>query len=108
MINVEKNLKTFNLLVGIFGGIWAFWTVYQIVRNVIHPKVEVKSVDYANGEAVIIHRGKEHTLYKNSVLTAGDDGSDWGVRFNGPNEDTINRIELVNNDLVYDVLHKVE
>jgi hypothetical protein len=107
MINAEKQLKTMNIIFTIAGGVWAIWTVYQIVRNLKHPTVDIKSVDYGKGEAVIIHRGKEITLHKNSVITAGDDGSDWGVRFNGPDENTVNRIELVNKELVYDTLHKV-
>lgn len=107
MINTEKQLKIMNVIFGIAGGLWAVWTVYLIIRNIKHPKVTVKSVDYTKGEAVIIHRGEEVILYKNSVLTARDDGSDWGVRFNGPDDDTVNRVELINNDLVYATLHKL-
>ena len=94
-----------NVIFAIAGGLWACWTIYLIVRNMKHPLVTVKSVDYEKGIAVVVHRGDEITLHKNSTISAGDDGSDWGVRFNGPDDNTVNRIELVNNDLVYHTLH---
>jgi hypothetical protein len=106
MMNAEKQLKTMNIIFTIAGGLWAVWTVYLIVRNIKHPKVEIKSVNYPKGQAVIMHRGKEIMLEKNSIITAGDDGSDWGVKFNGPDENTVNRIELVNKDIVYQTLHR--
>jgi len=100
-MQVEKQLKNMNVLFTIAGGLWALWTVYLIVRNIRHPKVTVQSVDYNNGQAAITVGGKEETLYKNSTVSAG---ADWGVRFNGPDDATINRIELINNDLVHEIL----
>lgn len=108
MINTEKQLKTLNILFGIAAGLWGIWSVYIIVRNIQRPAISVKSVDYGKGEAVIIHKGQEEVLYKNSTISVGADGSDWGVRFNGQTEDTANRIELINNELVYQTLHKLD
>lgn len=103
-MNLEKQLKTMNTIFAIAGGLWAVWTVYTIIRNIEHPNVSVKSVDYQNGLAVVNIGKKEQTLYKNSTLSAG---ADWGVRFNGPDADNINRIELINNDLVHEIIHSV-
>jgi hypothetical protein len=101
-MNLEKQLKTMNTIFAIAGGLWAVWTVYLIVRNIQHPKVSIKSVDYSKGRAVINIGSREENLFKNSTISAG---ADWGVRFNGPDSDTIDRIELVNNDLVHEILH---
>lgn len=101
-MNLEKQLKTMNTIFAIAGGLWAVWTVYLIVRNIQHPKVAVKAVNYGLGAAIITIGDKEQNLYKNSTIAAG---ADWGVRFNGPDSDKINRIELINNDLVHEILH---
>lgn len=102
IINAEKQLKTMNRIFAIAGGLWACWTVWLIIRNIQHPRIAIKDVDYTKGEATLTIGGKDEKLYPNSTLSAG---ADWGVRFKGDTDDTINRIELVNNDLVHDTLH---
>lgn len=102
-MNTEKQLKTMNVIFGIAGGLWAVWTVYLIVLNAKKPKVEVKTVNYEKGEAVVLINNKEKQLYKNSVISAGM--ADWGVRFNGPDDTTIDRIEVINNELVHQIIH---
>lgn len=102
-MDIKKQLNTMNTIFAIACGLWAVWTVYLIIRNIQHPEIVVKDVDYIKGVANIEIGGKPHTLYKNSTFSAG---ADWGVKFNGPDDNQIDRIELINNDMVHSTLHK--
>lgn len=95
----SKTGKRLNLIIGIIGGLSLAGTVWWFYRSKIwHPKVEVDYVDYQKGEANIVVGKKAFTIYKGSITSVG---GDWGVKFSGPDEKTINRIELVNNGITH-------
>jgi hypothetical protein len=78
--------------------------IYPFILNTFwKPKVQVLSVDFLNGIAKVNINGKEKTLYENSTLAAG---ASWGVRFgkDGKTDKDANRIELIKNDLVVDII----
>lgn len=78
--------------------------IYPFILNTFwKPKVQVLSVDFQNGIAQINVNGKEKTLYENSTMAAG---ASWGIRFakDGKSDKDANRIELVKNDLVEDII----
>lgn len=101
--DVQKQLKNMNVIFGVAAGLWVGWQIFNVVKNYYwHPHVRVLSVDYAKGIAELEIQGKPVTLYRNSTVSAG---YNWGVRFNGSAANTVNRIELVNNDMVRAVLN---
>lgn len=74
---------------------------YAFYRNVIwRPHINVTNVDWNNQVADILIGNKQKKLYGNSVLWIS---GKWGVRFGYTNGVT-NRVELVQDDLVYAVL----
>lgn len=78
------------------GGAYAFWR-----SNIYRPKVKIASADYNKGVAALVINGKQKTLLDNQTLSAG---GGWGVRF-ASDDEMPSRIELVKNDLVYNVIH---
>lgn len=75
------------------------WLVYK--NHVWRPKVQVEGVDFNNGKATLLIKGKKKTLLGNSVVWAG---GDWGVRFGSGIDGKYNRIELIKAGMVHDIL----
>ena len=101
--NVQRQLKRMNVIFAVAGGLWVGWQIFTVLKNYYwHPSVKVLSVDYNAGIAQLEIQGKPITLYRNSTVSAG---YNWGVRFNGPSPNNLNRIELVNDYLVRAIIN---
>lgn len=99
--DISKQLGTLGRVAAVILAITAIGGGYAFYRNSIwRPKVSVISVDWNNQIASIMTGKKQKQLYGNSKLAAG---GKWGVRF-GFTNGVANRIELVQDDLVYQVL----
>lgn len=101
-MEIKKQLGLLNIIFALAGGISIVGGAIWFIRsNVWRPAIVIDSIDYANGIAQLHINGIPRTLYKNATLSAG---AVWGVRFNGINPQIPDRIELVKNDLVYEVI----
>lgn len=72
-----------------------------IVNNFWHPKVTIVQVDYDKGLAVVEVNGNQQLLYVNSTLS-GKFG--WGISFGYDINHKPNRIELLKDDKVRQIL----
>ena len=104
---MKSSISFLSVMVAVFGGISVIAGAVMLYKNnVWSPKVEVISFDLPNGTAVVMINGIQQTMYGDDIVAAG---GDWGVRLVA---DTINgvktydRIELVKNGLVQEILYK--
>lgn len=94
-------LSTAAIIVTSFIAIAGGYAFYM--SNIWKPTVNVLEIDFDNAVCHLMINGKEKTLYGNSTLAAG---GEWGVRFGttGAAMDAgYNTIELVKNELVYQI-----
>lgn len=94
-----KPLARIAAVAGVFAGLGVVYWFFM--DNIYRPSVKIVSVDYKKGIAVLDMAGKIRTLYTGSKLSAG---GHWGVQFSGPIFGEYNRVELVKDDITYQVL----
>ncbi len=99
----SKQFKVLNKIAGFITTISIIGGAYYYYRTTIwRPTVQVLSTDWNNGIATIkVGNNKIITLYKNQTVAIG---GDFGVKFSGDDDTSINRIELYKNWLTYSVL----
>lgn len=98
----SKQLKLVNTIGTIALSIGAVITVSVLaVNNFWHPKVSVTEVDYDKGLAVVEINGNQELLYVNSILSAK---FGWGVKFGLDMNNQPNRVELLKDDKVRQIL----
>ncbi len=99
--NHVKALSTVAIVITSLLGIAGGYLWYR--SNIWRPKIEIISSDFKNAVCKLRINGTERMLYGNATLAAG---AAWGVRFGttdaGP-IDQYNTIELVKNDMVYEI-----
>ena len=79
---IAKKLTPITIISGIVAALAGVGLAYVfVVNNVYRPDVNIVSVDWVNGTAVITSGKKQKTLYAGSVLSVGL--GDWGVTFAG-------------------------
>lgn len=99
--DLSKQLGTLGRVAAIVLAVTAIGGGIAFYRNNIwRPRVNVSNVDWNNQTADVLIGSKQKKLYGNSVLSAG---GKWGVRF-GYTNGIPDRIELIQDDLVYHVL----
>ena len=99
--DISRQLKTLGTVAAVILSITAIAGGYSFYRNNIwQPKVSVVNVDWNNQTADVMIGKKRKQIFGNSNLSAG---GKWGVRF-GFTNGIANRIELIQDDLVYQVL----
>lgn len=86
----------------------AIFGAYSFYKNNIwHPKIEIVSVDYTNGVAILKINGKEFVLRGDSTYLIS---YDWGIRFgytflaNGTRK--YDRIEVTKRNMVHEVIRQ--
>lgn len=102
----DKHVKLLTTVAIIITSALAIAGGYSFYKsNIWKPKIVINSVDFDNGKAHLNINGRDIVLYGNSVLNAG---SVWGVRFgtngNDNNSSYYDNIELIKNDMVYEIL----
>ena len=101
----ERALKAKGLLneVGaIATALAAIGTAYFLyMSNIWTPSVTLVSVDYVNGSANLTVNGQSITLYKNENFAAG---WGWDVEFGTDYDNAVERVQLVRNLVVYQIL----
>ena len=99
--NIIKVAAVVGAITVIAGG-WAFY-----LNNLWKPKVEVLSVDFTNGVAVMKYDGKEIKLVGDAVYWLN---ADWGLRLGSIRKDTqetvYDRIELLKKGMVVEYLNR--
>ena len=101
MPDLSKQLGIIAKVAAVILAITAIGGGYAYYRNNIwHPKIKVINVDWEKQIANVMIGSKQKTLYGDSILSAG---SKWGVHFGFTNGNA-NRIELIQDGLVYEVL----
>ncbi len=95
-----KPLARIAAVAGVFAGLGVLYWFFM--DNVYRPTVKIISVDYEKGIAVVEMAGTVRTLYSGSKLSAG---GHWSVQFSGPDFGKYTRVELVKNDITYQVLN---
>lgn len=99
--DLSKQIATIGKVAAIVTVVGAVVGAYAFYRNNIwRPKITVINVDWDKQIADVIVGGKTKRLYPNSILSVG---GKWGIQFGFANN-IAERIELVQNRLVYDVL----
>lgn len=99
--SISKQLGTLGKVAAIAFAVTAIAGGYMFYRNNIwQPRVIVSNIDWDNQTADVSIGNKQKSLYGNSVLASG---GKWGVRF-GFTNGIANRIELVQDGLVYRIL----
>ena len=99
--DLSKQLGTVGKVAAVILAVSAIAGGYAFYRNNIwHPKVTVVNVDWDNQTADLLISKKSKKLFGNSIIYAG---GNWGIRF-GTTKNIANRIELVQDGLVRDVL----
>ncbi len=100
----SKDLKYLNGLASVITVLTIIGGAYYWYRTTIwRPKLKVSKVDWVNGIATVEKGNTTYTLYRNQILSVG---GDFGIKFSGDTDETINRIELYKNYLIYEVLAK--
>jgi len=98
---LEKTKYNLICVAAVIGAITVIAGGYAFFKfNIWKPNVEIVSVDYKEGTAIIKFRNKELTIYGDATILLG---GDWGVRF-GSNQNKYDRIELVKKGMVYDYI----
>ena len=98
---LDKTKDTIIGVAAIIGSITVIAGGYVFFKyNIWKPNIELVSVDYNKGTAIIKFRGNDITIYGDATKLLG---GDWGVRF-GSNQDKYDRIELVKKGMVYEYI----
>lgn len=72
------------------------------LNNIWKPKVKVLSIDFDNGNAVVLVRNKELRIYGDSIFEIG---ADWGIRM-GKSKDKFDSIQLTKKGMVVESIKK--
>ena len=75
---------------------------FLFMNNIWKPKVELLSVDYENGVAIISVNGVQAALYKNEKYAVG---WGWSIQFGTDYDKNVQRVELVKDDATHEVLN---
>ena len=104
-IDKANSIKAITMIAAIAAAVTAIGGAVAYIWAQIRPNVEVLEVNYKDGTAHVMVKGKHKTVYANSTL---DCGGGWGIRFgtftNAQNQLIINRLELVRNNAVAETL----
>lgn len=99
---IETGIRPFARIAAIFSVIAGVGIAYWFyLDNIWRPKVSLISVDYETGVAVLNVNGKEKTLYDGSTISAM---GHWGIRFAGGDGRSAERLELIKNEITYQVI----
>ncbi len=101
--NVSKAKTTLIEMGTIATGLAAVGTViFLYYSNIWKPSVTLVNTDYDLGVAQLIVNGKDVTLYENEKFACG---WGWDVEFGTDFQNNMQRVQLVKNSNVYQVLH---
>ena len=98
---LDKTKNTLLQVATLVGAITVIAGGYAFFKyNIWKPNVQLISVDFDKGIAVVKFRNKEITVYGNATMLLG---GDWGVQL-GSSNSKYDRVELVKKGMVYDYI----